>query len=67
MPKLIPDNYRRPMFLFASALARAMADATRESLERLVAPGEATIEVRDDAGPVTRVRFTVAVERIRKQ
>ena len=46
---------------------QAMADAARESLQRPIKPGEAAIEVRDDSGPVMRVRFTVEIERIRKQ
>lgn len=46
---------------------RAMADAARESFDRPVELGEATIEVRDDSGPVMRVHFTVRIEHVRKQ
>ncbi|UFW46394.1 MULTISPECIES: DUF6894 family protein [Bradyrhizobium] len=46
---------------------QAMADAARESLHRPIKPGEAAIEVRDDTGPVMRVRFTIEIERLRKQ
>lgn len=46
---------------------QAMADAARESLQRPIKPGEAAIEVRDDAGPVMRVRFTVEIEYLRKR
>jgi len=46
---------------------QAMADAARESLQRALKAGEAAIEVRDDSGPVMRVRFTVEIERLRKQ
>ncbi|MBB4366153.1 hypothetical protein GGD66_007939 [Bradyrhizobium sp. CIR48] len=46
---------------------QAMADAARESLQRPIKPGEAVIEVRDNIGPVMRVRFTVEIERFRKQ
>ncbi|WP_439370911.1 DUF6894 family protein [Bradyrhizobium sp. DASA03120] len=45
--------------------AQAMADAARESFQRPIKPGEAAIEVRDDSGPVMRVRFTVQIERIK--
>jgi len=45
----------------------AMADAARESFKRPIKTSEASIEVRDDFGPVMRVRFTVAIERLRKQ
>ncbi|MCP3395367.1 hypothetical protein NLM27_42355 [Bradyrhizobium sp. CCGB12] len=45
--------------------ARAMADAARESFHRPITPGESTIEVRDDLGPIMRVRFKVEIERLR--
>ncbi|WFU74987.1 MULTISPECIES: hypothetical protein [unclassified Bradyrhizobium] len=44
-----------------------MADAARESLQRPFKPSEAAIEVRDDLGPVMRVRFRIGIERLRKQ
>jgi len=46
---------------------QAMADAARESLQRALKAGEAAIKVRDDSGPVMRVRFTVEIERLTKQ
>lgn len=46
---------------------RAMADAAKEGFQRPIKPGEAAIEVHDDSGPVMRVRFTVEIERLRKQ
>ncbi|MDA9405236.1 DUF6894 family protein [Bradyrhizobium sp. CCBAU 45389] len=47
--------------------SRAMADAARESFQRPTKPGEASIEIRDDFGPVMRVQFTVQIERLRRQ
>jgi hypothetical protein len=44
---------------------QAMADAARESLHRPIKPSEAAIEVRDDTGPVLRVRFTIDIARSR--
>ncbi|QOG17924.1 DUF6894 family protein [Bradyrhizobium sp. SEMIA] len=49
------------------AAARAMADAAAENFQLPVKSSEASIEVRDDAGPVMRVRFTVEIERLRRQ
>ncbi|MBC9879830.1 hypothetical protein G8O24_21045 [Bradyrhizobium sp. INPA01-394B] len=45
----------------------AMADAARESMQRAIKPRETTIEVRDEFGPVMRVRFSVEVEHVRTQ
>ncbi|MBR0915438.1 DUF6894 family protein [Bradyrhizobium japonicum] len=47
--------------------AQAMANAAADSFGRPVKPSEASIVVRDDAGPVMRLRFTVDIERLRKQ
>ena len=47
--------------------ARAMADAASESFQRPIKPSESSIEVRDETGPVMRLRFTVEIERLRKQ
>lgn len=46
---------------------QAMTDAARASLQHPMKPGEASIEVRDDVGPVMRIRLTVAIEHLRKQ
>ena len=47
--------------------ARAMADAAADSFQRPVKPSESSIEVRDESGLVMRLRFTVQIERLRKQ
>nr|WP_283842819.1 hypothetical protein [Bradyrhizobium sp. BR 10261] len=44
-----------------------MADAAADSFERPVKPSESSIEVRDESGLVMRLRFTVQIERLRKQ
>ncbi|SDK12014.1 hypothetical protein SAMN05216338_10902 [Bradyrhizobium sp. Rc2d] len=44
-----------------------MADAAAENFQRPMKPSESSIEVRDDSGPVMRVRFTVEIAGIRKQ
>lgn len=46
---------------------QAMTDAARHSFQRPIKPAEIAIEVRDDAGPVMRVRLTVEIERFKKQ
>ena len=43
--------------------AQAMADAARHSFQRPIKPAEIVIEVRDDAGPVMRVRLALEIER----
>ncbi|WP_416207715.1 MULTISPECIES: DUF6894 family protein [Bradyrhizobium] len=47
--------------------ARTMADAAAENFQLPIKPSEASIEVRDDAGPLMQVRFTVEIERLRSQ
>ena len=47
--------------------AQAMADAARHSFQRPIKPAEIVIEVRDDAGPVMRVRLALEIERLKKQ
>ena len=46
---------------------QAVADLARHSFQRPIKPAEIAIEVRDDAGPVMRVRFTIEIERLIKQ
>lgn len=40
-----------------------MADAASENFQLPINATEASIEVRDDTGPVMRVRFTVEIDR----
>jgi hypothetical protein len=47
--------------------ARSMADAVADNFDSPnIKTGESAIEVRDNLGPVMRLRFTVSIERLRQ-
>ena len=47
--------------------SRSVVDAARDVLLRLMRPTEVAVEVRDESGPVIRMRFVIDIEEFRGQ